>query len=40
MLFEDYGHCYIIKIKAKGHISQQKLIGSVVNKTTHQASGK
>jgi len=34
------GNCKITKIEVKGHISQQKLIGSAVHKAAHQASGK
>lgn len=34
------GACKITKIKIDKHISQDKLIGSVVHKAAHQASGK
>lgn len=34
------GLCQITNIEVKGHINQEKLIGSVVHKAAHQASGK
>lgn len=34
------GSCQITNIEVKGHINQEKLIGSIVHKAAHQASGK